>query len=97
LPLKIYEVLLSDYTKEFKTNLHIAYPVMLGQLGHVMVGFVDNLMVGQLGAAALAAISLGNSLIFIALSLGIGFSFAIRLSTNPNHQGLQRPVNYVYH
>jgi multidrug resistance protein, MATE family len=50
---------------------------MLGQLGHVMVGFVDNVMVGQLGAAELAAISLGNSLVFIALSLGIGFSFAI--------------------
>ncbi len=50
---------------------------MLGQLGHVMVGFVDNIMVGRLGAAELAAISLGNSLVFIALSLGIGFSFAI--------------------
>lgn len=68
---------LSSYTKEFKTNLNIAFPVMLGQLGHVMVGFVDNLMVGNLGAAPLAAISLGNSLVFIALSLGIGFSFAI--------------------
>ncbi len=70
-------MVLSEYTREFRTNLHIAYPVMLGQLGHVMVGFVDNIMVGQLGAAELAAISLGNSLVFIALSLGIGFSFAI--------------------
>ncbi len=68
---------LTDYTKEFRTNLNIAFPVMLGQLGHVMVGFIDNLMVGNLGAAPLAAISLGNSLVFIALSLGIGFSFAI--------------------
>lgn len=50
---------------------------MLGQLGHVMVGLVDNLMVGHLGAAQLAAISLGNTLVFVALSLGIGFSFAI--------------------
>ncbi|HET8886759.1 MAG TPA: MATE family efflux transporter [Salinimicrobium sp.] len=50
---------------------------MLGQLGHVMVGLADNIMVGQLGPAPLAAVSLGNSLIFIALSLGIGFSFAI--------------------
>ena len=50
---------------------------MLGQLGHVLVALADNLMVGQLGAAELAAVSLGNSLIFIALSLGIGFSFAI--------------------
>ncbi len=50
---------------------------MLGQLGHVMVGLVDNLMIGQLGAAPLAAVSLGNALVFIAMSLGIGFSFAI--------------------
>lgn len=68
---------LSAYTKEFRYNFKLAYPVMLGQLGHVMVGLVDNLMVGQLGAAELAAISLGNSLVFIALSIGIGFSFAI--------------------
>lgn len=50
---------------------------MLGQLGHILVALADNIMVGQLGAAPLAAVSLGNSLIFIALSLGIGFSFAI--------------------
>lgn len=34
-------------------------------------------MVGQLGAAELAAVSLGNSMIFIAMSVGIGFSTAI--------------------
>ena len=50
---------------------------MLGQLGHVLVGLADNIMVGQLGAAPLAAVSLGNSLVFIAFSVGIGFSFAI--------------------
>ncbi|UZH54401.1 MATE family efflux transporter [Salinimicrobium tongyeongense] len=68
---------LTAYTKEFGKNLNIAYPVMLGQLGHVLVGLADNIMVGRLGAAPLAAVSLGNSLVFIALSLGIGFSFAI--------------------
>lgn len=50
---------------------------MMGELGHVMVGLADNIMVGQLGAAALAAVSLGNSLVFIALSVGIGFSFSV--------------------
>ncbi|WP_034890129.1 MATE family efflux transporter [Gillisia sp. Hel_I_29] len=68
---------LTAYTKEFRTSLNIAFPVMMGQLGHVLVGLVDNLMIGRLGAAPLAAVSLGNSLVFIALSLGIGFSFAI--------------------
>ena len=70
-------MVLSNYTKEFKYNLKLASPVMLGMLGHTFVSFVDNIMVGQLGAAELAAVSLGNSFIFIAMSIGIGFSTAI--------------------
>jgi MATE family, multidrug efflux pump len=70
-------VRLKNYTKEFNYNLRLAYPVMIGQLGHVLVGLADNIMVGRLGATQLAAVSLGNSLVFIALSLGIGFTFAI--------------------
>ncbi|MFD1016504.1 MATE family efflux transporter [Winogradskyella rapida] len=70
-------MVLSQYTKEFRYNLKLASPVMLGMLGHTFVSFIDNIMVGQLGAAELAAVSLGNSFIFIAMSLGIGFSTAI--------------------
>ncbi|MCF8272538.1 MAG: MATE family efflux transporter [Flavobacteriaceae bacterium] len=68
---------LKNYTKEFKYNWQLAAPVMLGMLGHSFVSFVDNIMVGQLGTAELAAVSLGNSFMFIAMSLGIGFSTAI--------------------
>ena len=69
--------MLYNYTKEFKYNLTLAYPVILGMLGHMFVSFADNIMVGQLGAAELAAVSLGNSFFFIAMSLGIGFATAI--------------------
>jgi MATE family multidrug resistance protein len=68
---------LKNYTKEFTYNWQLAAPVMLGMLGHTFVSFVDNIMVGQLGTAELAAVSLGNSFMFIAMSLGIGFSTAI--------------------
>ena len=68
---------LKDYTKEFRYNIALAGPVILGMLGHTLVAFVDNIMVGQLGTAELAAVSLGNSFMFIAMSLGIGFSTAI--------------------
>ena len=67
----------SKYTREFKYNLKLAFPVMIGMLGHTFVQFIDNIMVGQLGTAELAAISLGNSFVFIAMSIGIGFSTAI--------------------
>ncbi|MEM7381487.1 MAG: MATE family efflux transporter, partial [Bacteroidota bacterium] len=66
-----------QYTKEFRYNMTLAVPVIMGMLGHTFVAFADNIMVGQLGTAELAAVSLGNSFIFIAMSLGIGFSTAI--------------------
>lgn len=68
---------LSQYTKEFSYNLKLAYPVILGMIGHTLIGIVDNFMVGNLGSTELAAVSLGNSFIFIGMSLGIGFSTAI--------------------
>lgn len=69
--------LFSEYTKEFRYNLKLSFPVILGMLGHSFVQLADNIMVGQLGTAELAAVSLGNSFVFIAMSLGIGFSTAI--------------------
>ena len=68
---------LSQYFKEFAYNIKLAYPVILGMLGHTLIGIVDNFMVGKLGSTELAAVSLGNSFIFIAMSIGIGFSTAI--------------------
>lgn len=69
--------MLQKYTKEFRYNSMLSIPVILGMLGHTFVSFADNIMVGQLGTAELAAVSLGNSFVFIAMSLGIGFSTAI--------------------
>ncbi|MGB5507804.1 MATE family efflux transporter [Robiginitalea sp.] len=68
---------MKEYTREFRYNIRLASPVILGMLGHSFVAFADNIMVGQLGTAELAAVSLGNSFVFIAMSLGIGFSTAI--------------------
>ena len=70
-------MILKQYTREFSENLKLAYPVILGMLGHTLIGIVDNIMVGKLGSTELAAVSLGNSFIFIAMSIGIGFSTAI--------------------
>ncbi|MEM1338080.1 MAG: MATE family efflux transporter [Bacteroidota bacterium] len=66
-----------QYTKEFPYNLKLATPVVLGMLGHTFVAFADNIMVGQLGTAELAAVSLGNSVVLIFMYVGIGFSTAI--------------------
>jgi len=73
----IFALNLTIYTKEFRYNLKLAYPVILGMVGHTFVGLIDDIMVGKIGTTELAAVSLGNSFLFIAMSLGIGFSTAI--------------------
>jgi len=68
---------LKRHWAEVPYNLKLATPVVLGMLGHTLVAFADNIMVGQLGPAELAAVSLGNSFLFIAMSVGLGLSTAI--------------------
>ena len=65
--LKIAKMTFSDYSKEFSHNLKLAYPIILGMLGHTVVGIVDNIMVGKSGPTELAAVSLGNSFVSIAM------------------------------
>ncbi len=63
--------------KHIVSTFQLAYPVIIGQLGIIMMGVVDSLMVGKLGAAPLAASSLGGSSAFIVLIIGIGVTYAV--------------------
>lgn len=58
-------------------NVNLAVPVMASQLGQVMVGVADNMMVGQVGYIPLAGASLGNAIFFFFMVFGLGVSFAI--------------------
>ncbi len=68
---------MTDLRIHINETLKLAYPVIIGQLGHMMLGVVDSLMVGQLGAVPLAAASLVNGLILLIIVLGIGMSVAL--------------------
>ena len=56
-------------------------------------------MVGRLGAASLAAVSLANSIVFIALSLGIGFTFAITplIAEADGEKNIEKGRTYFHH
>ena len=66
-----------SYKKQIKQNFLFAFPVMLSQLGHVLVGVSDSIMVGRLGKEALGAVSFSNSIFAIILTFGMGFSYAL--------------------
>lgn len=60
-----------------KAILKLGTPIMLGQMGVILVGFVDNIMVGHYGTPELAASSFVNNFINLAFILGIGFSYGL--------------------
>ncbi len=68
---------MKSYSQHIKETFKLALPISLGQLGHIMMGVVDSLMVGKVGTASLAAASLVNGLFFLILVLGFGMTFAI--------------------
>jgi len=89
---------LSQYTKEFSYNIKLAYPVILGMLGHTLISIVDNIMVGNIGSTELAAVSLGGSFLFIGMSLGIGFSTAITpLVSEADAEKDDQKIRSVFH
>ena len=67
----------ADYQKHFKENFYLAFPVVLSQLGHVLVSVIDSIMVGRVGTLPLAAASLGNSIFNLIMVFGLGLSFSI--------------------
>jgi MATE family, multidrug efflux pump len=65
------------HRKDIRQTLNLATPIVIGQLGHMMMGVVDSIMVGKIGAAPLAAASISNGIFIIILILGYGISMAI--------------------
>jgi len=66
-----------EYKKNYKSTLVLAYPVILSQLGHILVGVVDTAMVGQIGTVEQAAVALANSLYTLVLVFGLGVSYGV--------------------
>jgi MATE family multidrug resistance protein len=57
--------------------INLSYPIIIGQLGIVLMGVVDILMIGKLGATQLAAASLANAIYFLISIVGVGTLTAI--------------------
>ena len=65
------------FKKHIKSTITLAYPVIIGQLGFIMMGVVDSIMVGEIGAVPLAGASLGNSLFILIFIIGLGVAMSV--------------------
>lgn len=69
-PFSVYKVQISE-------TLKLAYPIILGQLGIILMGVADTLMVGPLGSEVLASANQANNLFFMVSGLTFGVLFSI--------------------
>ncbi|MET7000011.1 MATE family efflux transporter [Chitinophaga defluvii] len=88
--------LYKKYKFHYKDNFSLAFPVIISQLGHTLVGFSDSLIIGHTGKVPLAAVSLGNSLFTIFMVAGIGMSYGLTpLIAQENGRGNRRSIGHL--
>jgi MATE family multidrug resistance protein len=63
--------------QHIKETIVMAIPIVIGVVGHMLMGVIDTAMVGRVSPVHLAAASIANGLFFIIISVGIGISYAI--------------------
>jgi MATE family multidrug resistance protein len=64
--------MIAAFRQEIRPMLRLAVPLAMAELGWMAMGFVDTLMAGRLGAAAIGAGSLGSMLFFPIVICGVG-------------------------
>lgn len=67
----------SKYKESYVTILKLGFPILLGQLGVIVVAFADNIMVGRYSTPALASASFVNNVFNMALMACMGFSYGL--------------------
>ena len=68
---------LKKYTAQYPYLVRIGVPITIGQLGVIVLGFADTLMIGHHSLQELAAASFVTNMFTLALLFGLGFSYGL--------------------
>ena len=64
-------------SQHYRTLLSIGIPIMIGQMGMIVLSFADTMMVGHHSTTELGAASFVNNIINLAIITGTGFSYGL--------------------
>ena len=65
------------YKEHYRSLLAVGIPIMIGQLGMIILGFADTMMVGHHSTTELGAASFVNNIINLVIITGTGFSYGL--------------------
>ena len=69
--------MLKRYIIHYPTLLRLGIPIMIGQTGSIIMGFMDTVMIGHYGTGELAAAGFVNGIIGLASISALGFSYGL--------------------
>ncbi len=81
----------NKYKKYFTETLVLSFPLMIGNLGQILIGATDVFIAAKHSTSTLAAISIANSIIFCILVVGLGLMSAISIVIS-NYRGNRKPT-----
>lgn len=67
----------SDYKGHYISLIKLGAPILVGQLGMIVVAFADNIMVGRYSTEALASASFVNNVFNLAMFACLGFTYGL--------------------
>ncbi len=69
--------LFAKYSGDYAAIFRLGLPILVGQLGMIVVGFADNIMVGHYSTPALASASFVNNLFNVVIFCCVGFTYGL--------------------
>lgn len=85
--------------EHFRPLLRLGLPVIIGQVGLILVGFADNVMVSHHSLSELAAASFVNNFLNLVIIFGMGFSYGLTplVATNKEWGRSDQVAHYLGH
>ena len=66
-----------SYRNHYKELITLGFPIVVGQIGLIVLGFADTLMIGHHSADELSAAGFVNNLFNLFIIFGLGFSYGL--------------------
>lgn len=92
---------MSKNTSEFKHLKNLSIPLILTQLGQVVVAVADNAMVGQVSSEYLASASFANNIFILIMLFGMGITLGMtpivgQLNGANNQEGMAKLLSNAF-
>jgi len=68
---------ISKYTTHYRSLTALGIPIIIGQIGTIVLGFADTLMIGHHNTQELAAAAFVNNMFTLMLIFALGFSYGL--------------------